>query len=81
MNGREFFRRRLIKSYSRTIRQCEQLVRDIQYWNSINPRHQPFDCEDSLVLAALCREALGYVKRNENVPDDFHARIVDVCRR
>lgn len=45
------------KRLAKIIRETSQMIRDIQYWNTINPQHQPFDCETERVVLNLATQA------------------------
>lgn len=39
-------RERMIREGRRIVGDCEQAIRDAEYWNSINPNETPMDVED-----------------------------------
>lgn len=48
------------KRLRRIINEQEQIIRDVTYWNGLNPNEKPFDVEG-------CRVILDYAKRVQRV--------------
>lgn len=50
------------KRLRRIINEQEQIIRDVTYWNGLNPNEKPFDVEG-------CRVILDYAKRGAKLWD------------
>src|SRR5688500_15585248 len=47
------------KRCARIVRECEQFIRDIEWWNANRPAAPPLDCEFERVLLPVAREYLA----------------------
>jgi hypothetical protein len=43
----------------RIICECEQLIRDVEWWNRNRPNDPPMDCEPERVLLPVARQCLA----------------------
>lgn len=44
--ARDQHKRKIVLRARRIIRECDQAIRDVEYWNSLNPRKKPIDAEE-----------------------------------
>lgn len=49
----------------KVIAECEQLIRDTDYWNRLNPNEQPIDYEPERVMLSLARPCLDAWNRGD----------------
>lgn len=69
MNDRERERRRIIRLHRELIRECQQIINDVQYWNRTRTDSPPLDCEAERVLKQLMeRQLAAFVERNPEPP-------------
>ena len=69
-------RRRLIRGLRKIIDECEQIGRDISYWNQHRTDAAPFDLGGELVAVAMAKECLARVIAGEELPDALWNRLV-----
>jgi Ni,Fe-hydrogenase III component G len=66
-NKREKVVKRLMKRITDMLAECEQAIRDCDYWNAIHPDDFPIDAEWFKVQAAGCRKTLAAIERGEPI--------------
>lgn len=47
------------------IAECEQIIRDAEAWNALNPSEQPLDCEPERVTIAKLSAVLEEIERGD----------------
>lgn len=57
--GSEEHYRRIRRNYVRLIEEFQQIIRDTEYWNQINPTETPFDVEWARVSIVRLRRCLA----------------------
>lgn len=57
--------RRLKRRLKKIVAECQQLINDVRYWNSINPQHPPLDCEPEHVMLSFAVPALAALDRDD----------------
>lgn len=60
-------KRRLTKAFTRQLAECEQCIRDGQYFNKIRTDCGPVDVEEFQVLAAGLRKALKAIQEGTRI--------------
>ncbi len=71
MTEHERCRRRLRKSYTKSIRELQQMVRDTRYWNRTHPNETPIDCEWELVSIAGLKKCLAAVNEDRWIDPEW----------
>jgi hypothetical protein len=67
---------RLRKRLEKVIRECEQRIRDIEWWNLNRADAAPFDVGGDKVQVALAKEMLSLVNDNKPIPDSLYDRLI-----
>lgn len=67
MTEHERVRRRLIRGYTRILKDCEQAIRDCEWWNTHRTECEPMDGEDFKVMAAGLRRAITAAKEDRYI--------------
>lgn len=73
-------KKRLIKGLRKIIRDCEQIGRDIEWWNANRLDAAPFDRGGDLCAAKLAKECLSLVESDQHLPDTLWARLQQQLR-
>lgn len=55
------------------LREAEQVVRDVEYWNRVRTDAVPMDCEDVRLIAAAARKYIDAFERGDRVAADKHS--------
>jgi hypothetical protein len=63
---------RIRKRLSKIIRENEQIVRDIEWWNLNRADAPPFDVGGTLVLIKQAKDMLALVETNQRIPDETY---------
>lgn len=71
MTERERVRRRLRRNYRRMLAECEQTVRDLDYWAGNRPEHPPIDSEWFKVQAAGLRKCLAALEADQPIRSEW----------
>lgn len=50
----------------RVIRQCEQIIRDIEWWNTHRTDTEPLDCEPERVMLSIARPCLEAMEAGDS---------------
>jgi hypothetical protein len=61
----EITKQRLKRRALRMLKECEQAIRDCQWWNANRTEHEPMDAEWFIVQAAGLRKVLNAVEHNQ----------------
>lgn len=70
-------RARIIRKMEKIIQESDQLVRDIDHWNKINPTKTPFDSGGDKVSGSLARKILALAHANEPIPRELSAKLIN----
>lgn len=71
----EAAKQRLRKRLKKIIAECEQLARDIGWWNENRTDAPPFDNGGDLCAAVLAREVLACVEADKPIPSALWHRM------
>lgn len=64
-------KRRLRKKLTAMLAECEQMIRDCQWWAQNRPECPPMDHEWFVVQAAGIRRSLAALERNEHIDESW----------
>lgn len=65
-------RQRLLKSFSKTIAEMEQMIRDVEWWNNNRLDCPPFDIEVTRVALSKAKQVHAIVEADEGpIPDQL----------
>lgn len=67
----EKVKRRLKRGFGRMLAECEQAIRDCEYWNDNRTEHPPMDAEWFKVQAAGLRKCLAAIEKNERIEESW----------
>lgn len=77
MSGREKLRQKIIRDTNRQIAEFEQVICDVEYWNSINPNETPFDCGLERVLIVFARKILADAVCGKRINPEWNRRMIE----
>lgn len=66
---------RLLKGYGKMLRDTQELLADLEWWNANRTDARPFDVGPELVLIALLKQTLQLVESERPIPDELRRRI------
>lgn len=62
--AREATKHRILLRSRRVVRECDEMIRSIEYWNSINPSRKPIDTDDFRSMRASAQSVVDqFAKR------------------
>lgn len=83
---REAARQRVIQGYRNIIRETEQMLRDLEHFNTHNihviaGEAAPIDTGNCRVIIHLAGRVVEHAERNERIPDALCERLDDAIHR
>ena len=64
-------KRRLKRGFTRLLKEAEQTIRDIEWWNRHRTEHPPMDAEWFRVQADGLRKCLRAIERGERIDESW----------
>lgn len=79
MTQKDRLYRKIVKRFSRTIRECDQMLIDFNYWMGLNPNESPLDLEPVRLTKAMAEKLLAKFRRGERLEDAEMAEYIKVA--
>ena len=67
-----------LKRLVRIRKECEQIVRDVNYYNGLHPDQKPIDSEQNRIDAHNLRQVERLIKENEH--DKAESLFAEICK-
>ena len=72
-------RERIIRRTRQQIAECDQAVRDVEYWNKINPKETPFDPAPFRAMADLHGKILQAALERRPIDPEWTKQLIAIA--